>query len=67
MFERFAKIVQREAESSGEGPFGDLPSGQINVTFRVHGTFGVADDMFEAIRVLAGYRLPRRSDGDQQP
>lgn len=59
-FERFAKLVKREAESSGGGPFGDLtPAGHLTVTFLVRGSFGVGDDMFEAIRVLAGYKLPR--------
>lgn len=57
VFERFAKIVQREAESSGGAVFGMAASGQIDVVFRVQGSFGVADDMFEAIRVLAGYKL----------
>lgn len=58
VFERFAKTVQRQAESSGGQVFGNAPSGQIDVVFRVLGSFGVADDMFEAIRVLAGYKLP---------
>ena len=60
-FERFAKIVKREAEVSGGPTFGDLPPGQIDVVFRVVGSFGVADDMWEAIRVLAGHKLPRVS------
>lgn len=64
-FERFAKRVKRQAESSGGGPFGDFaPQGHLTVTFLVPGSFGVADDMFEAIRVLAGHKLPSR-DGDE--
>lgn len=31
---------------------------QINVQLMVAGSFGVASDFFEAIRVLAGYKLP---------
>lgn len=59
VFERFAKIVQREGEGSASVIFGHAPSGQIDVTFRVLGSFGVGDDMFEAIRVLAGYKLAK--------
>lgn len=59
--ERFSKRVVREAEWTGGQPFYDFaPHGHITVTFLVHGSFGVADDIFEAIRVLAGYRLPRK-------
>ena len=61
-FERFAKLVQRQCEGSGSTPFGMAPSGQLDVTFRVLGRFGVGDDMFEAIRVLAGHKLPRVAD-----
>jgi hypothetical protein len=58
--ERFAKLVERQAESSGGGPFGDFaPEGRVTVTFLVRGSFGVAAEMFESIRVLAGHKLPR--------
>ena len=60
VFERFAKLVQRQAESSGCLVFGGAaPENQLDVNFRVLGSFGVADEMFEAIRVLAGHKLAR--------
>jgi hypothetical protein len=59
--EHFAKRVARNAESSGGSPFDEFaPPGHLTVVFLVKGSFGVADDVFEAIRVLAGYKLPRR-------
>ena len=66
--ESFAKAVQRMGETSDGSMFGRmnqhgisvLPSGQISVLFAVNGSFGVADDLFEAIRVLAGHKLPRK-------
>jgi hypothetical protein len=35
--------------------------GQIAVVFLVEGGFDVADDLFEAIRVLRGTKLPRKT------
>lgn len=35
-------------------------SGYVNVQLMVEGSFGTADDFFEAIRVLAGFKLPRK-------
>lgn len=61
VFESFARTVLRQAESSGALAFSDAPQGQIDVVFRVVGRFGAADDMFEAVRVLAGYKLPKKS------
>lgn len=66
--ERFAKFVKRQAETSDGGMFGVrnehgisvLPRDQIVVTFAVEGSFGVAEELFEAIRVLAGHKLPRK-------
>lgn len=56
----FAMRVDRMVETSG--PFLELPfapHGQIAVKFLVDGGFGTAEGLFEAIRVLAGYKLPR--------
>jgi hypothetical protein len=59
-FEKFALRVQRQSESSGGTVLGgEAPFGQLDVTFRVLGQFGVAEEMFEAVRVLAGHKLPR--------
>jgi hypothetical protein len=59
--EYFAKRVARFAESSGGQPFDEFaPPGHLSVVFLVQGSFGVSDDLFEAIRVLAGYKLPRK-------
>lgn len=62
VFERFAKLVQRQAESSASIVFGEADPGQLDVTFRVSGKFGVAGDLFEAIRVLAGHKIVREND-----
>jgi hypothetical protein len=65
-FESFAKLVQRQAESSGGLTFGECPDGQIDVKFRVLGSFGVAEAVFEAVRVLAGHKLPAQQCGDER-
>lgn len=36
-----------------------MARGHLNVQFMVRGSFGVAGDVFEAVRVLNGYKLPR--------
>lgn len=72
VFERFAMTIRRFGETSDEGMFA-LPSGEgcepmgqgdINVQLCVKGGFGSADQFFEAIRVLGGFKLPRNT---QQP
>lgn len=68
VFERFSKVILRHAETSDHGPFGvlnvqrtgfELPRGTINVVFQVKGGFGVADELFEALKVLNSHKLPR--------
>ena len=44
--------------SEGKPPMG---LDHINVQLMVPGSFGVADDFFEAIRVIAGYKLPAKA------
>jgi len=57
----FAKRIQRMGESSGGGMFGEFaPDGQLGVHFLVNGSFGVSSELFEAVRVLAGHKLPRK-------
>lgn len=66
--ELFAKRIQRMQETTDGGSFGTrnqngisvLPRGQIVVQFLIDGGFGVGDDLFEAIRVLKGTKLPRK-------
>jgi hypothetical protein len=62
--EAFSRLVQRFGETSDPSMFRDgentLPTGKINVQFQVEGNYGVAGDLFEAIRVLAGHKLPRK-------
>ena len=70
VLEHFSKSVVRFAETSDPGPFAnprsdDAPAmerggGHINVSFMVKGSFGCASDLFEAIRVLHGWKLPRK-------
>lgn len=62
----FAAKVVRWGESSDSsmftGPGVEGPAfgpGYINVQFMVKGSFGTADDLFEAMRVLRGTKLPR--------
>lgn len=57
----FFRKVERLKTSSEDFCHGanDLPKGSVTVTFQVKGGFGVADDMFEAMRVFSGYKLPR--------
>lgn len=71
----FAPRVQRFMESSDAAGFAHGPGTlgtscapeNINIMFLVRGNFGVAENLFEAIRVLAGHRIaaddkrPRRS------
>jgi hypothetical protein len=65
VLESFARKVYRFGESSSASMFQEgrddpnLPPDQINVQFAVFGSYGVAADLFEAVRVLAGYKLPR--------
>lgn len=59
----FALRVERMRETSDatafESEFGSS-GGTIVVQFLAHGRFGSTENLFEAIRVLAGYRLPRK-------
>jgi hypothetical protein len=72
--EAFASKVKRFLESSDKSSFsGKLcEPGEISVQFLVRGGFGVAEDLFEAIRVLAGHRIaaddrrPRKYKRSQQ-
>lgn len=57
--EAFSKRVYRFAETSEVPTFGETPKGNVCVVLSVEGRFGVADDLFEAIRVLGGFKLPR--------
>lgn len=62
---RFAPKIIRWGETSAVGMFSggehpDVPIGEINVQLLCKGSFGTADELFEAMRVLAGHRLPRR-------
>lgn len=67
--ERFAQHVCRFGTTSDASMFsvhnssGDAPMtrDQINVQILVQGSFGVADEFFEALRVLAGFKLPRKT------
>ena len=53
----FAKRVDRMLTGShGIGPSTFAPDGEVSVCFSVRGGFGVADDVFEAVRVLAGHK-----------
>lgn len=66
--EMFAIRVERFQETTDGGSFGTrnqngislLPHGQIVVQFLINGGFGAGDDLFEAIRVLKGIKLPRK-------
>lgn len=68
VLEFFAKQVVRFAETTDPGPFvhpsgGGSPAmgrGHISVNFMIEGSFGSASDLFEAIRVLRGWKLPRK-------
>lgn len=57
--ETFGKRLYRFAETSDPGALDPLPQGNICVHLSVEGSFGVADDLFEAIRVMGGFKLPR--------
>ncbi len=61
-FASFAPKVDRMvAGSHGINPDTFSPVGKVSVCFEVRGGFGVADVLFEAIRVLAGHKLPAHS------
>lgn len=58
----FSGRVNRFMETSSPRPFEFecAPDGTIVVAFQVRGGFGVADPIFEAIRVLGGHKLPAK-------
>ncbi len=59
----FALRVDRMLETSAGLPGQQFaPDDRVTVMFQVVGKFGVAADLMEAMRVLAGYKLPRRSN-----
>lgn len=70
VLEDFSRSVVRFAETSDPGPFTHPNSagapamghgrGYISVNFMVKGNYGCASDLFEAVRVLHGWKLPRR-------
>lgn len=58
----FGLRIERMKESSESFDSGDPPlqPGSITVTFQIKGGFGSANDLFNAMRVAAGYYLPRK-------
>jgi len=71
----FAPKVKRFMESSGAAGFAHGPGtdgqfcerGHINVMFLVRGGFGVAGDIMEAIRVLAGHVIAADDKHPRKP
>ena len=60
----FSKRVDRMLTGShGIEPNTSAPEGQVSVCFSVKGGFGVGDDLFEAVRILAGHKLPAKDEG----
>ena len=57
---RFAGRVHRWKESSAGFDQCDPPlsRGFITVTFLIEGSFGASDDLFEALRIAGGFKLP---------
>lgn len=59
---QFASRLYRFAETSEDmKTLSPLPRGNINVVIQVEGSFGVSDDFFEALRVLGGWKIPRKT------
>jgi len=59
----FARLVQRMAESTGGQPFYVAPPiEQLDVVFRVKGSFGVGDEIFDVIRALASQEAARPAE-----
>ena len=58
----FSKRVNRMLTGSHgiEPGYTPAPDGEVTVGFSVSGSFGVADDLFEAVRVLGGHKLPAK-------
>ncbi len=66
---KFSKTIHRWLESSDLSAFG-VPNqiGYHSVQIMAPGSFGLADDFFEALRVLGGHKLPRTTNsGDEKP
>lgn len=57
----FSKVVDRMMETS-QGFAGEAfaPKGSITVQFQIRGSFGTSINLFEAIRVLGGHKLPAK-------
>jgi hypothetical protein len=66
-FADLAKRMRRMGESSSVGMFYTTsnpnecaPEGCLTLMVQAKGTFGSNERVFEAMRVLAGYKLPRK-------
>ena len=63
-FKEFAGAIVRMKETS-EDPFGlsigaHTPADSLGICFLVKGNFGVAEDLFEAVRIMRGSVLPAK-------
>ena len=56
-----ARVNRMLTGSHGVDPGTFAPDGEVTVAFSVRGGFGVADDLFEAISVLSGHKLPAKA------
>jgi len=54
----FSGKVRRHAETSASAFHEELPRERLTVAFEIEGNFGDGDDLFEAIRVMSGRKLP---------
>lgn len=61
VFSQFSKLITRFAETSEPSSFRKIEKDELNVMLVVKGNFGVATDLFEAIRVLGGHKLPKKA------
>ena len=61
-FRKFSKRVDRMLTGShGIEPHTQSPMNQVTISFSVDGDFGVGEDLFEAVRVMGGHKLPAHS------
>lgn len=64
-FKKFCTLVERQGETSDASMFRrggalNMEQGHINVQFMVSGDFGVAEELFEAVRIFGGHKLPAK-------
>lgn len=64
---KMARGINRLGATSGGGMFGDFaPPGQICICLLIDGDFVSTDPYEEALLILGGFKLPKKTKGGEQ-